>query len=178
MYLHCDFHASHYLKVMLDETVGVENFQNEIIWYYRGAGVSPRRWARRHDTILWYTKGREWHFNPDPVRDEYADATKERFSHYIGNVRGDRDYGPQRLNPKGKHPDDVWQISIVAPSSRQRLGYPTQKPEELLDRIILSSSREGDVVMDPFAGCGTSLVSAHRHNRKWVGIDISLLPAT
>ncbi len=173
LYLHCDWHAVHYLKVMMDEVLGVEHFQNEIVWYYKGAGVSPRRWARRHDTILWYTKGNDWYFNPDPVRDEYAETTKERFSHYIGNVRGDHDYGEQQLNPKGKHPDDVWQIKIVAPSARDRLGYPTQKPEELLERIILSSSKEGDTVLDPFAGCGTSLVVAHRLKRHWIGIDIS-----
>lgn len=173
LYLHCDWHAAHHLKVMLDDALGEEHFQNEIIWYYKGAGVSPRRWARRHDNILWYTKGKEWHFNPDPVRDEYAESTKERFSHYIGNVRGERDYGAQQLNPKGKHPDDVWQIKIVAPSAKDRLGYPTQKPEELLERIILSSSKAGDVVLDPFAGCGTTMVVAHRLKRHWVGIDIS-----
>ncbi len=173
MYLHCDWHACHYLKVMCDEVLGEEHFSNEIIWYYKGAGVSPRRWARRHDNILWYTKGKDWYFNPDPVRDEYAESTKERFSHYIGNVRGAHDFGPQTLNPKGKHPDDVWQIRIVAPSAKARLGYPTQKPEELLERIILSSSKEGDVVLDPFAGCGTTVVVAHRLKRQWIGIDIS-----
>ena len=173
LYLHCDWHAVHHLRVMLDDVLGAEHFQNEIIWYYRGAGVSPRRWARRHDNILWYTKGKEWYFNPDPVRDEYAETTKERFSHYIGNVRGNRDFGPQALNPKGKHPDDVWLIRIVAPSAKDRLGYPTQKPEELLERIIRSSSKEGDIVLDPFAGCGTTLVVAHRFKRHWIGIDIS-----
>ena len=173
LYLHCDWHAVHYLKVMMDEVLGEEHFQNEIIWYYRGAGVSPKRWARRHDTILWYTKGKTWYFNADPVRDKYADTTIERFSSYIGNVRDGHDYGVQQLNPKGKHPDDVWQIKIVAPSAKDRLGYPTQKPEELLERIVLSSSKEGDVILDPFAGCGTSLVVAQRHKRHWIGIDIS-----
>src|SRR3989304_2939548 len=95
LYLHCDWHAVHHLRVMLDDVLGAEHFQNEIIWYYKGAGVSPRRWARRHDNILWYTKGKEWHFDPDPVRDEYAETTKERFAHYIGNVRGNRDFGEQ-----------------------------------------------------------------------------------
>ncbi len=173
IYLHCDWHAAHYLKIMLDEVFGEEHFQNECIWYYKGAGVSPRRWARRHDTILWYSKGKTWFFDPDPVRDEYAATTKERFSHYIGNVRGKHDYGEQTLNPLGKHPDDVWQIKIVAPSARERLGYPTQKPEELLDRIIVSSCPTDGIVLDPFAGCGTTMVVAHRLKRQWVGIDIS-----
>lgn len=173
LYLHCDWHASHYLKQMLDDVFGDNKFQNEIVWYYRGAGVSPRRWARRHDTIFFYTKTNDWYFNPDDVRDPYAETTKERFKHYIGNVRGAHDFGAQELNPKGKHPDDVWEISIVAPSAKARLGYPTQKPEPLLDRIILASSKKGDVVLDPFAGCGTTLVSAQRLKRKWIGIDIS-----
>ncbi len=173
LYLHCDWHASHYLRQMMDEVFGDSNFQNEVVWYYKGAGVSPRRWARRHDTILFYTKGREWYFDPDPVRDQYAESTKERFSHYIGNIRGGHDFGEQSLNPKGKHPDDVWQIKIVAPSAKARLGYPTQKPEALLDRIILASSPKDSVVLDPFAGCGTTLVSAQRKQRHWIGIDIS-----
>jgi DNA modification methylase len=173
LYLHCDWHAAHYLKQMLDEVFGENRFQNEVIWYYRGAGVSPRRWGRRHDTIFFYTKSNDWYFNPDPVRGEYAEATKERFKHFIGNVRGKSDFGVQQLNPKGKHPDDVWEISIVAPSAKARLGYPTQKPEPLLERIILASSEANDVVLDPFAGCGTTLVMAQAHGRKWLGIDIS-----
>lgn len=173
IYLHCDWHASHYLKVRMDEIFGAGNFQNEIIWYYKGAGVSPKRWARRHDTILWYSKSDRFHFDPDPVRDEYADSTKERFSHYIGNVRGGHDFGVQELNPKGKHPDDVWQIKIIAPSANERLGYPTQKPEPLLERIVKSSSKKGALVLDPFCGCGTSVTIAQKLSRAWIGIDIS-----
>lgn len=173
LYLHCDWHAAHYLKVMLDEVFGPNRFQNEVIWYYRGAGVSPRRWGRRHDNIFYYTRGKDWTFNVDEVRGEYAEATRERFKHYIGNVRGKADFGQQALNPKGKHPDDVWEISIVAPSAKERLGYPTQKPEELMRRIIAASSNKGDIVLDPFAGCGTTLVAAHQLGRQWIGIDVS-----
>jgi DNA modification methylase len=172
-YLHCDWHAVHYLKQMCDDVFGAKQFQNEVIWYYRGAGVSPRRWGRRHDTLLFYTKGKKWWFDADPVRTAYASTTIERFKHQIGNVRGKADYGQQKLNPLGKHPDDVLEIPIVAPSDRQRLGYPTQKPPELLARVILASSKPGDVVLDPFAGCGTTLVVAQAHARKWIGIDIS-----
>lgn len=159
---------------MLDDIFGYRQFQNEIVWYYRGAGVSPRRWARRHDTLLFYAKGKEWTLNADAVRVEYAEATKQRFNHHVGNVRrSGADFGPQQLNPKGKHPDDVWQISIVAPSAKARLGYPTQKPEALLENVILASSHEGDVVLDPFCGCGTTLTVAEQHRRNWLGIDIS-----
>jgi len=173
MYLHCDWHANAHLRILMDRIFGDTNFQNEIVWYYKGAGVSPKRWARRHDAILFYTKGKEWYFNPDPVRDEYAESTKERFSHYIGNVRNGHDFGEQSLNPKGKHPDDVWQIKIVAPSARARLGYPTQKPEALLERIIKASSKKNAIILDPFVGGGTTPAVAHQLNRRWIGIDVS-----
>jgi DNA modification methylase len=173
-YYHCDWHASHHIRVMLDEIFGANYFQNEIVWYYRGAGVGPKRWARRHDILFFYTKGKEWYFNPDPARQPYADATVERFKHYIGNVRDGQDFGVQELNPLGKHPDDVFcDIQPIAPSARIRLGYPTQKPLPLLERLISVSSKEGDIVLDGFCGCGTTLVASENLNRKWLGIDIS-----
>ncbi len=175
LYLHCDPTAGHYLKLVLDQIFGTHNFQNEIIWYYRGAGVSPKRFGRRHDTIFLYTKSSTWTFNAEDVREPYAEATVERFKHYIGNIRNGRNYGVQKLHPAGKHPDDVWGISIVAPSAKERLGYPTQKPEALLERIIKASSNEGDIVLDPFCGCGTALVGAQKLNRRWIGIDITYL---
>ena len=180
IYLHCDPRASHYLKLLLDAVFEPKNFLNEIIWYYRGAGVPKKSRAKRHDVILWYAKNIGNHyFNADPIRQEYAEATKERFNHYIGNVRGGQDYGEQTLNPIGKHPDDViTHIQPIAPSARARLGYPTQKPEKLLADIIGSSSQEGDIVLDPFCGCGTSIAVAERLNRRWIGIDITHLAVT
>jgi len=174
-YLHCDWHASHYLKVMCDDIFGQKNFQNEVVWYYRGAGVSRKRWARRHDVLLFYSRSSKWFFNPDPARQPYAKATKERFGHYIGNVRGGRDFGQQELNPLGKHPDDVWTIQPIAPSAKERrtYSYPTLKPRPLLERIISTSSKEGDLVFDPFCGCGTTLYVAELLKRKWLGIDVS-----
>ena len=131
--------------------------------------------ARRHDILLWYAKQRGSHyFDPDPIRLPYTEATVERFSHYIGNVRGGSDFGQQELNPKGKHPDDViTHIQPIAPSAKARIGYPTQKPIELLQDIILSFSNPGEIVLDPFCGCATACVSADKLGRKWVGIDIS-----
>lgn len=175
IYLHCDPTASHYLKILMDTIFGGSNFRNEIVWYYRGAGVSPKHYGKRHDILLFYSKSDDWYFNPDPIREPYADATVDRFKHYIGNVRGNRDFGLQKLHPLGKHPDDVCQIQPIAPSAKARLGYPTQKPEPLLDRIIRGSSKEGDTILDPFCGCGTTLVVAHRLKRKWIGIDITHL---
>ena len=173
LYLHCDWHASHYLRVMLDEVFGANHFQNEIVWWYRGGGVSPRRWGRRHDTIFFYAKGRKWTFNVDPVRTEYSPESMERLKYKARAFRGDRVYETYEPNPLGKHPDDVFEIQPIMPSSKARLGYPTQKPPKLMDRLILASSNPGDIVLDPFAGCGMSLLSAHEQKRKWIGIDIS-----
>ena len=161
----------------MDAIFGVKNFLNEIIWYYRGAGVPKMSRAKRHDVLFWYAKDatKFHHFNPDPIRQPYAEATKKRFSNYIGNVRGGRDYGTQSLNPIGKHPDDViTHIQPIAPSAKERRGYPTQKPELLLKELIASSTAEGDVVLDPFCGCGPAIVAAHNLKRKFVGIDLSL----
>jgi DNA modification methylase len=171
--IHLDWHASHYVKVEADKIFGYDSFINEIIWYYTGAAVKKDRFARRHDAILWYGKGHSWTFNVDDIRTEYAAATKERFSHYIGNVRAGGDFGQQQLNPKGKHPDDVLCISIIAPSALERIGYPTQKPEPLLETLIKGASSEGDVVADFFSGGGTSPAVAQRLNRRWIACDQS-----
>ena len=175
IYLHCDPTASHYLKQLMDAVFGTRNFLNEVAWYYRGAGIPKATRARRHDIVLWFAKqSGEHYFNPDPIRRPYAKATQERFRHYIGNVRQDRDYGQQELNPKGKHPDDVIDhIQPIAPSAKERVGYPTQKPLGLLENLISSSSKEGDVVLDPFCGCATACVAAEKLGRQWVGIDLS-----
>jgi DNA modification methylase len=175
LYLHCDWHAGHRLKLLLDDIFGVNRFQNEIIWYYRGGGVSPSRWGRRHDSIFFYSKGAEWTFNVDPVRTEYSESVMDSpASRYDKSYRGDRVYSGYRPNPLGKHPDDVWPIQPLMPSDKtERLGYPTQKPEALLERIILASSNRGDLVLDPFCGCGTTIAVAERLKREWIGIDIS-----
>ena len=148
IYVHSDWHASHYIKVEMDKIFGYENLINEVAWYYTGAAAKRDRFARKHDVLFWYSRSNNWTFNVDDVRTEYAPATRERFKHYIGNVRQGGDFGTQELNPKGKHPDDVFTISIVAPSALERIGYPTQKPEALLERIIRASSNSGDVVAD------------------------------
>ena len=172
-YLHCDWHAGHYLKVMMDDVFGYNNLRNEIVWCYRGAGYPKKDFGKRHDTIFRYSKTDDYMFNLDDVREEYAEATKERFKHYVGNVREGRDFGYQTLNPLGKQPDDWWQIQPIAPSAKERLGYPTQKPETLLERIIKASSNKGDVVLDAFCGCGTALAVAEKLGRYWIGVDIS-----
>ena len=173
IYLHCDPTASHYLKTMMDAVFGVKNLRNEIVWCYRGAGYPKKDFGRRHDIILRYSKGTQYVFNLDDVREEYAETTKARFKHYIGNKRKQGDFGVQKLNPLGRHPDDWWQIQPIAPSAKERLGYPTQKPLALMERIIKASSNRGDMVLDPFCGCATTCISAEIHQRQWIGIDLS-----
>lgn len=174
IYLHCDPTASHYLKLVMDAVFDF-NFRNENIWYYRGGGVPKKAFARRHDVLFFYTKSDDWTFNVDPVRDKYSEDTKERTQYKARAFRGERTYDSWEPHPKGKHPDDVWEIQPIMPSSKERLGYPTQKPERLLERILKASSNEGDVVLDPFCGCGTTITVAEKLNRKWIGIDITHL---
>ena len=152
---------SHYLKVVMDGIFGGNNFQNEYIWYYSGGGASKRRWARKHDVILFYTAGRAWTFNADAVRTPYKWARGQR--------RAD---GSARDYDRGKIADDVWEHHSLMPWASERIGYPTQKPLALLRRIIEASSNPGDVVLDPFCGCGTALHAAQDLEREWVGVDI------
>ncbi len=175
LYLHCDPSASHYLKVLLDSIFGYDNFLGETIWYYRGAGIPKTTRAKRHDVLLVYAKRLGDHvFNPDPIRQPYSAETIKRFKGKVGNVRGGLDFGSQSLHPLGKHPDDVIShIQPIAPSAKERIGYPTQKPLQLLEEIIASSTNLGDMVLDPFCGSGTTLLAAKRLGRDWIGIDKS-----
>ena len=173
IYLHCDPYASHYLKMLMDAVFGQRNFQNEIVWSYRRWPSKVRRFQRMHDVLLYYAKqiGQQT-FNVS--YEEPAPSTKR--------VWGDR---KQILLPgatkkiksaqksRGLPQRDVFSISFIAGASKERIGFPTQKPLALLERIILASSNEGDLVLDPFCGCATACVAADNLGRQWVGIDIS-----
>lgn len=172
-YYHCDAHASHYIKVELDRIFSANNFQNELIWYYRGGGVSHKRFARRHDTIFFYSKGKTWIFNADAVRTPYSKESMERLRYKAKAFRGKRTYDNYSPNPQGKHPDDVLFIQPTMPSSKERLGYPTQKPLALLERIISASSNKDSVILDAFCGSGTTLEASGKLGRRWIGIDFS-----
>ena len=172
LYLHCDPTASHYLKALLDGVFGRRNFQNEIVWCYRGGGVPKTAFARRHDLILRYSKGKAVTFNVDNVRIPYSEDSAERLRYTARAFRSSGTYDTYRPNPRGKHPEDWWIMQPIMPSSKKRLGYPTQKPLPLYERIILASSNQGDIVLDPFAGCATTPIAAERLGRQWVAMDI------
>ncbi|MCL2305306.1 MAG: HNH endonuclease [Planctomycetaceae bacterium] len=171
LYLHCDPTAGHYLKLLLDCIFGKQGFRNEIVWCYRGGGSPKNDFGRRHDTIFRYSKSNEPIFNADAVRVPYqAEGIHRKDDAMWGKHQGtDKVYKP---HPLGKIPEDWWVINILNANDPERTGYPTQKPLELIKRIVLASSNEGDIVMDPFCGCATTCVAAQQLDRKWIGIDI------
>ena len=173
IYLHCDPTASHYLKLVMDAVFGEKNFRNEIVWCYtRMSAKGQRQLSRAHDVILWYTKGDEWLFNVDDIRLPYASGSKAREGQTLNRLgSGYSKEGVTVLNPLGKFPED-WITHIPYLRGKERLGYPTQKPLALYDRIIKASSNPGDIVLDPFAGCGTTIEAALTNNRRVIGIDI------
>ena len=171
LYLHCDQSAGHYIKVVLDAIFGPENFVNEIIWCYKAAsGPSNRFFRRKHDVIFLYSKTNKYLFYSDSIRVEYGNSVKQQIK------SGTTSFGRVvKGNPLGKTPEDWWEIPIINSMAKERLGYPTQKPEALLERIIKASSKEGDLVLDPFCGCGTCVAVAQKLGRKWLGIDITAI---
>jgi site-specific DNA-methyltransferase (adenine-specific) len=225
-YYHCDWHASHYIKVkILDEIFGFNNFRTEIIWRRTNAkGLAFRSFPNNHDSILFYSKGSDFTFNRpySPHNEKYV----EQFYKYVEPATGRRYALDNLANPNKDRPnltyeflgvkrvwrwtkermqdaydeglivqpkpgavprlkryldeqegipvDSIWSdILPVQAQSAERLGYPTQKPLALLERIVKASSNPGDIVLDPFCGCGTALVAAQKLGRRWIGIDIA-----
>ncbi|MDR1485537.1 MAG: HNH endonuclease [Planctomycetaceae bacterium] len=170
-YLHCDPTASHYLKSLLDGVFGKRNFVSEIIWSYAWGVRTEKRWNKKHDTILMYAKSADFTFNSNDVLEirKANEATQKRLK-YKGAMTTDWNKG--RGTEKLALPTDVWYIPTINAMSKERTGYPTQKPLALLHRIIKASSNEGDIVLDPFCGCATTCVAAQQLDRKWIGIDI------
>lgn len=168
IYAHCDWRFNSLMRLLLQEVF--KNYNNEIIWHYTGGGRAGTYFSKKHDSIFWYAKGENWIFNPDAIRIPYKETSG--YAKCGITSRGGRHYSP---NPLGTLPDDVWDIPIVNPLSPERSGYPTQKPEALLERIIKASSREGDLVADFFCGSGTTAAVAERLKRKWIAADMSKL---
>lgn len=174
VFLHCDPVMSHYLKVLLDTIFGFDHFQNEIIWHHGlGAMAGKAKLPSKHDVVFWYSKGTTPTFNK--LRGEVTAAMAAKYSHEDADGKYMMSYGKKYYLKGGKPYDDVWDIPAIAPTSGERLGYPTQKPLALLERIIAAGSNEGDVVLDPFCGCGTAIDASIRLNRQWIGIDITYI---
>lgn len=169
-YLHLDWHASAYARVLLDEIFGPDRLINEIVWVYHGPSPIKSAFKRKHDTILVYSKSAEYTFNADAVRVPYSPSTIKTFE--SSSKAG---FGKTPDLERGKVPEDWWYFPVVARLHSERTGYPTQKPEALLKRIILASSNPGELVGDFFCGSGTSLIIANRLGRRWVGCDASPL---
>jgi len=173
-YLHCDPTASHYLKLIIDAIFWPKggNFNNEIVWCYRGGGASKKDFGRRHDIIFRYSKSDDYKFYPDAIRIPYqAEGIGRTDDAMWGKHKGtNKVYKP---HPLGKIPEDWWTMNILNANDPERLNYPTQKPEALLERIIKASSNEGDVVLDAYCGCGTTVAVSQRLKRQWIGIDIT-----
>lgn len=176
IYLHCDPTASHYLKVLMDAIFGPTSFRNEIVWHYRRWPAKQKNFQRMHDVILFYSKTyRQNTFNV--LMEPLSPGTIKRWRGKKSKVEyeGDIRLVTQMTNEDspGRPMDDVWNIPVINSQAKERLGYPTQKPEALLERIITASCPDNGTVLDPFAGCGTSVVAAQRSGRAWIGIDIT-----
>jgi len=175
IYVHLDWHVGQYVKIMLDEIFGRDNFRNEIIWCYHGPG-SPgmKQFNRKHDNIFWYSKSNKWIFNDSEIRISHDQKTVENFKKGLrGSGFAAETYD---LDAGGKIPEDWWVMAIAGRypiDGTTRIGYATEKPLPLVERIIRASSRPGSLVADFFCGGGTLLMGAEKLNRRWIGVDLS-----
>lgn len=156
LYLHLDFHTVHFARLLLDDIFGADRFLNEIIWAYDYGGRPRDKWPRKHDNILWYSKSDAWTFNREDI---------DRIPYMAPGL-----VGPEKA-ARGKLPTDTWWMTIVPTNSRERTGYPTQKPLGLVERILTASSNPGDLVADFFCGTGTTGVAAKRLGRRYLLVD-------
>lgn len=164
IWVHLDWHASHYVRILLDEIFGGDRFVNEIIWTYKSGGSCKRHFARKHDTILVYSKTSRYYFLPLKEKSYNRGLKPYRF-------KGVEEFQDETGWYTMVNMKDVWQIDMVGRTSSERTGYATQKPEALLERILSCSSREGDLCADFFCGSGTLAAVAQRMNRRWICCD-------
>jgi len=178
IYLHCDWHANAYIRVyILDNLFGENNFRNEIIWCYNGPSNVAKNFPQKSDTIFRYSKSNTYTFNKKSILRPYDIATLKRRQYAETKKKGIKFKGKEHTEyEKGSVPFNWWNdiFSGGQMSAKERIGYPTQKPEALLERIIKASSNEGDIILDPFVGGGTTVAVAEKLNRDWIGIDQSV----
>ena len=187
IYVHLDEHMSHYARVVLDEVFGKERFVSEIIWSFTRIGGNANKYEKNHEVIFWYSNSRAVIFNKDAARQPYDAAflasckkDKDGKLYYTRGMGKDGDKLNRKkvsyINPLGKSPSNVWDGIAYSPTSKmEKTGYPTQKPEELIKRIIVASTNENDIVLDFFGGSGTTASVAEKLNRKWIVCDIGKL---
>ena len=180
IFLHCDTSSSHHLRILLDDVFGENHFRSEIIWSYKRWSNAKKGLLSAHQTILFYSKTNEFQFYP--LYGAYSPTTnidqilQERVRNELGKVSYKRDQAGNVVlagEKKGVPISDVWEIPFLNPKAKERVGYPTQKPIELLERVIRISTQKGDLVLDPFCGSGTTLVGAKLLDRRFIGIDIN-----
>lgn len=181
IYVHCDDHASHYIKTEMDKIFGYDHYLNEVVWHKNSGGIGRTSFSKRHDVILVYIKTENYFYDGKAIG-ELREQEKGTFGGYFGKDPDGREYREVRKAGKiykyymdePRNPEDVWEVSQIPERDKtERLGYPTQKPEALLDRIIKASSKEGDIVADFFMGGGTTGAVALKNGRKFIGCDIS-----
>lgn len=175
LFIHADWHASHYIKLILDEVFGQERFVNDIIWYYYNKySAGKKNLPRAHDNILVYSRSKDHRFNEIrlPRKKPIKQLKREMINGVLKNVKDKNGHVIYRI-VNDKKMDDVWKIPCLQPASKQWTGYPTQKHHDLLERIIELGSNEGDLIADFFCGSGTTLLAAEKLKRRWLGSDIS-----
>lgn len=175
LYVHCDWHKVHHLRMVLDEVFGPSNFRNEVIWWYLWGGRGKTQWNSKHDNILFYSKSDNWTFNYMAVLDEHTlmtEGSKNRLN-YAGAMVTTKSENSEIPQDKVL-PSDTWYIATINAMAKEKENYPTQKPEELLSKIILASSNPGDIVFDCFMGSGTTQAVAMKLGRRFIGADINL----
>ncbi|HWE63657.1 MAG TPA: DNA methyltransferase [Chloroflexota bacterium] len=176
VYVHLDWHVGHYARAVLDEVFGREHFLNEVIWwYYNKLQGNINRFPSNHDVIFWYRKSERFVFHPqqEPREQKIRQIRRiwDREKGKLVNLKNDEGHVVfQESSSRGV--DDVWRLSMLQPADKQNLGYATQKPEPLLERIVRASSDEGDLVLDCFCGSGTTAAVAERLNRRWITCDL------
>lgn len=171
IYMHLSWHIGHYVKILMDEVFGEDNFRNEIIWHYRTGNLSNKQFQRKHDTIFFYTKEADWVFTPQEIKEYYFCLYGPGFkSSFEGRQSSADEYGEYRISQV----DDVWDISGVFTLSQEHQQYATQKPEALLERIIKASSSEDMVIADFFGGSGVTSKVANDLGRKFIHVDVGI----
>jgi len=201
IYLHCDWHASAHLRLLMDRIFGEKNFRNEIVWHYTKMNMSNKNWIQNHDTIFFYTKTNIWTFNVQfseeesalkqrlrnlidddnlirwksvkTIKQQLLDSYVKTVKRKLGRELNDNDIILDFTIKDKKKIDNVWYIPFLKGNSKEYLNYPTQKPKKLLERIIKASTNKDDIVLDPMMGGGTVLAEAEELKRKWIGIDVS-----